>query len=276
MHRALNSHTGPAGNLLAHSCLLIGLLWLTACTSVTNKLDARAPLDGAVVTSLPGGQFSLYAVERTGVGRHARVFIEGDGRPWLAGGRAISDNPTPRKTPLLDWMMQTPGPALYLGRPCYFEQDSPACHPMLWTYSRYSETVLDSMQAALNHWLAHQPDINELTLIGHSGGGVLALLLAERIPQTSSVVAIATPLDIDRWAGLHGYGRLFDSINPAQQTEWRPDVTRQLLFGEKDSQVPAKAFLPAAQKVPEARVHVIENAEHACCLSYQPLSSELF
>ena len=91
-----------------------------------------------------------------------------------------------------------------------------------------------------------------------------------------AVVAIATPLDIDRWADLHGYGRLFDSINPAQQTEWRPDVTRQLLFGEKDSQVPAKAFLPAAQKVPEARVHVIENAEHACCLSYQPLSSELF
>lgn len=235
---------------------------LAGCTGVSplpaNGTDAL----GAKVITLPGGAFPLHALERTGSGTHARVFIEGDGRPWRAGGRIIADDPTPRKTPMLDWMLHTPAPALYLGRPCYFRQTAPDCHPMLWTYARYSQTVVDSMHSALRHWLEQHPHIEELTLTGHSGGGVLALLLAERIPQVRSVLAIAAPVDIDAWADLHGYGRLFGSTNPASQTQWRTDVTRLLVFGQKDAQVPPDVFAAAASKIPGAQVRIVEGAEH--------------
>ena len=166
-------------------------------------------------------------------------------------------------------MLRTPAPALYLGRPCYFRKTAPGCHPLLWTYSRYSKTVVDSMHSALLHWLEQHPHIDELTLTGHSGGGVLALLLAERIPQARTVLAIATPVDIDAWADLHGYGRLFHSLNPASQADWRTDVTRLLVFGQKDAQVPPKVFAAVASSIPGVQVRIVEGAGHDCCAGYE-------
>lgn len=271
MRRALNQDSGPADHLLARCVLLLCavLMLLAGCTGLSQPPANGTDVIGAKVISLPGGAFPLHATERTGTGAHAQVFIEGDGRPWRAGGRIISDDPTPHNTPMLEWMLRTPAPALYLGRPCYFRKTAPGCHPLLWTYSRYSKTVVDSMHSALLHWLEQHPHIDELTLTGHSGGGVLALLLAERIPQARTVLAIATPVDIDAWADLHGYGRLFHSLNPASQADWRTDVTRLLVFGQKDAQVPPKVFAAVASSIPGVQVRIVEGAGHDCCAGYE-------
>lgn len=271
MRRALSQRNGPAAYLLARCVLLLFAVMplLSSCTTASTPRAYGMTEIAAEVVSLPGQSFTLHAVERTGNGNHAHVFIEGDGRPWRAGGRIISDDPTPRHTPMLDWMLRVPAPALYLGRPCYFQQPTQDCHPLLWTYARYSETVVTSMHSALLHWLEEHPHIEELTLTGHSGGGILALLLAERIPEVRNVLTIAAPVDVDAWSDLHGYGRLFGSINPAAQTAWRPDVTRLLLYGQKDSQVPAAVFAPAAGKIPGAKVRVVKRAEHGCCADYE-------
>ena len=139
---------------------------------------------------------------------------------------------------------------------------------MLWTFSRYSEQVLQSMHTGLLQWL-------DSILISanlpwwDTRGGILALLLAERIPQADAVIAMATPVDTDRWADLHGYTRLFGSINPARQPHWRPGVSRHLLYGQQDRQVPADIFLPIAQRIPEAQVQLVEDAGHGCCAEYQ-------
>lgn len=269
MHRASGDSGGPAVRLLARFALLVGMSLLGGCASSVGPVDVKARTGGAVSLTLPAGEFRLQAFERPATGEHAYVFIEGDGRPWRAGGRVVATDPTPLNTPLLDWMLQTSGPALYLARPCYFKpEDAGPCSPMLWTYSRYSETVLASMHAALNVWLERHPDIDRLTLVGHSGGGVLAILLGERLPQVHRVIALAAPLDIDIWADLHGYGRLFDSINPAREGLWREDVERDLLFGQKDAQVPPEHFLPVARNIPGARVRVVDGAGHACCEAF--------
>ena len=268
-HRGIHAHHGSAGRLLIRGALFSYLALLSACSLNNGHPGTPAQQLQTRSLTLAGADFPLYAVEQPGSGQRAHVFIEGDGRPWRSGGRLIADDPTPRRTPLLEQMRRTPGPALYLGRPCYFGQRSEACHPMLWTFSRYSEQVLQSMHTGLLQWLGQHPDIRELTLVGHSGGGILALLLAERIPQADAVIAMATPVDTDRWADLHGYTRLFGSINPARQPHWRPGVSRHLLYGQQDRQVPADIFLPIAQRIPEAQVQLVEDAGHGCCAEYQ-------
>jgi len=239
---------------------------LGGCASPAEHADVAAERAGLSTVALVGGGFSLKGFERQVAGRHATVFIEGDGRPWRAGGRVIAEDPTPSRLIALEWMEQTPGPALYLGRPCYFQSAAAQpCDAMLWTYGRYSQEVVQSMAEALEGWLQRRPDISSLTLVGHSGGGVLALLLAERVLRTNEVIALSTPVDIVAWTELHGYTRLFASHNPVHQAGWRAGVQRSFYFGEVDQQVPPSHFVLPAQAVPGAQVTVVKGIGHDCC-----------
>ncbi|WP_150276645.1 PGAP1-like alpha/beta domain-containing protein [Halopseudomonas salina] len=239
---------------------------LTGCASTSGGPDAQASQSGLNNLVLMGGPFTLQAFDRAGPQSHAHVFIEGDGRPWRAGGRVVSEDPTPKRLLALGWMREVPGPVLYLGRPCYFTTEAnPSCDPLLWTYGRYSELVVQSMAAGLQDWLRHRPHITSVTLVGHSGGGVLALLLAEGVPVVNEVVAVSTPVDIDVWTGMHRYTPLFASLNPARQQSWRKGVLRRLYFGQNDRQVPPEAFIRAARDLPGAMVRVVEGADHDCC-----------
>lgn len=248
-----------AGFILA--CML-----LAGCTTSLERAEQRAQASGLKAVVLAGGSFSLKSFEREALGSHAMVFIEGDGRPWRSGGRVLADDPTPRRLLALQWMQQVPGPALYLGRPCYLRSTAEQpCGAMLWSYARYSEQVLQSMTMALEEWLHRRDGITSLTLVGHSGGGVLALLLAERVLITNKVVVLSAPVDIDLWTELHGYTPLFASLNPVKQQEWRTGVQRRFYFGEHDAQVPAEHFVPAARRIPNAQVAVVSGAGHDCC-----------
>jgi pimeloyl-ACP methyl ester carboxylesterase len=80
---------------------------------------------------------------------------------------------------------------------------------------RYSATVVSSMAVALERLLAER-EIDRLAWMGYSGGGVLAMLLAPRFPQTQAIVTVAANRDIDAWADHHGYLRLAGSLNPAE------------------------------------------------------------
>ena len=73
------------------------------------------------------------------------------------------------------------------------------------------------MAAALSDILQRRP-YQGLVLIGYSGGGVLAMLLAEQFPATQAVVTVAGNLDTDAWAIEHGYSPLRGSLNPAFAT----------------------------------------------------------
>ena len=247
--------------------LFLLLAILAGCvTAPVERLASQARLAGLQPVSLPTADFMLQGFERAAAGRHARIYIEGDGRPWRAGGRVIADDPSPRNLPALTWMASLPGPSLYLGRPCYFQTSAqPACNAMLWTYGRYSDRVVAAMAQGLQSWLQRHPQIDSLTLVGHSGGGVLALLVAERVPAVVEVVTLAAPTDVALWAQLHEYTPLFASLNPADIEHWRPQVRRRLFFGEQDRQVPPASFVASAQTIPGAQVSVVPDIGHDCC-----------
>ena len=73
-------------------------------------------------------------------------------------------------------------------------------HDRLWTSARYGDEAVASMAAALRPDLAMESGYDRVVWVGHSGGGALAMLLAERVPETTAVVTIAADLDTEAWA----------------------------------------------------------------------------
>jgi hypothetical protein len=166
---------------------------------------------------------------------------------------------------MLRLMALDSAPSVYLGRPCYFGlAETPPCSPEFWTTARYSELVVASMQAALRRILADGQFV-DLVLIGHSGGGTLAMLLADRMAQTRALITVAGNLDTATWAALHHYSPLAESLNPALLPPLPRTIYQLHLIGERDRQVTPALIRPVILKQSSAQLQVIENFDHVCC-----------
>lgn len=248
-----------------------GLLWpivacllLAGCATPQQHLDQLAEQAGFERLLLAGKGFHHVAYRNAAREGPLHVYLEGDGTPWL-NRYTIAPDPTPRRPLALELMARDPAASLYLGRPCYHGlQNEPGCSPLLWTARRYGPTVVVSLSAALHDYLARRPH-RELVLIGYSGGGVLAMLLAERFPQTRAVVTIAADLDIEAWTTYHGFSPLLGSLNPARRA---PLPVNQLhLAGGRDDNVPPALIRAAVADQPCAQIRVLSGYDHRCCWS---------
>jgi pimeloyl-ACP methyl ester carboxylesterase len=193
------------------------------------------------------------------------LLIDGDGLPWIWGGRFIAADPTPRVSLALQLAVATPASVLYLGRPCYLEvRLPPECSGALWTSERYSREVVASMSAAAATYITEH-HFEQVLIVGWSGGGTLAALMAAGLPHVSGLVSIAGNLDPDTWARLHEYLPLQGSLNPALQPPLPADLKQWYLVGERDKNVPAAATARYFARVPQDRVWVYPRFDHNCC-----------
>jgi pimeloyl-ACP methyl ester carboxylesterase len=156
-------------------------------------------------------------------------------------------------------------PAVYLGRPCYHRiEQIERCSANLWTHERYSETVVASMAAATREMIA-AADAENVTLIGFSGGGVLALLVAQRLSSVTTVITLAANLDTRAWTKHHGVPPLTGSINPADISNWRADLQQVHYIGAHDSTVPPESRAEFRVRVPQATFITLPDIDHNCC-----------
>jgi len=248
--------------LAGRCCLFLSLvLLLPACTTPSQHLQTQATQSGFNHIQLNVDGFTLsgfYQFISPGGGL-LHVYLEGDGKPWEQGLLPASD-PTTRESVMLPLMAQDQSASLYLARPCYngHAQD-PGCSKTLWTGGRYSETVISSMASAIKNF-CHQNGYNQLILIGHSGGGSLAILLAAHLPQTRALLTLAANYDIDAWADYHGYSRLHGSINPASQPN--TGIPEWHYLAEQDSNIPVALFFQSLSQRPNSQVAIIPGMDH--------------
>lgn len=239
---------------------------LAACASPSRQFEDRAVSLGFAQSDLPGKPFRhrAFSAGLAGAGDTLHVYVEHDGTPWI-GERYVSQDPTPRTPFALELMARDSGPRLLLGRPCYFEhRDDPGCGPLLWTYERYSPDIVASMVAALRGFLATHA-YPRVVLVGYSGGGTLAWLMARDVPEAVAVITVAANLDIERWAAIHGYTPLAGSLNPATLPPLPSAVAQVNYVGGRDRNVPPIVVASFARGHPGSRVVVVDDFDHQCC-----------
>lgn len=237
---------------------------LMGCANPAQRLDARASDLGYRRILLPGSGFDHVAYFKEGHepgNRILHVYLEGDGTPWIRRGMPASD-PTSRNPLMLEMMSLDSAPVLYLGRPCYHGMRSKACTTDMWTNKRYSEAVVVSMSTALANVSA---EYQTLALFGYSGGGTLAMLLAERHPRVTAVITVAANLDTDRWAALHKQQALSGSFNPAKRPPLRPGIRQMHYSGAEDENVPSELVSDAVLRQPGVTFKVFQEQDHSCC-----------
>jgi hypothetical protein len=237
---------------------------LAGCATPAQREDALAAELGYRRMVLQGDGFHHVAYFKEGHAPRSEilhVYLEGDGSPWLRR-RVPAIDPTPHNPLMLRLMALDSAPALYLGRPCYHGLQEAACTPEVWTSGRYAEGVVRSMAAALE---SAASDYSSIVLLGHSGGGTLAMLLAERQPKVTAVVTVAANLDTDRWAALHQQQTLSGSLNPARRPPLRQGIMQMHYAGDKDDNVPPQLVRDAAARQPGAMFKVYAEQDHSCC-----------
>ncbi len=244
---------------LALICVLVA-----GCSSNAARIDAlaRAASLERVVVELNGLNSAVYLKQNVETNQPLLIFLEGDGNPWRAGIEPNLD-PTTANPLALELLVRTPRAGAYVSRPCYQGVGGSRCSPALWTSGRYSEEVVQTMVYAIRT-LLHRTGARETILIGHSGGGTLAVLLAERMEDVAAVVTIAANLDIDAWSTHHGYLPLSESLNPARST--REHAWREIhIAGRRDEVVPIDTTTTYFERYPNAERWILDEHSHACC-----------
>jgi predicted alpha/beta hydrolase family esterase len=236
---------------------------VSGCVSPAARIDSiarRATLEREIIL---GAEFPhlIYTRRRASRGSWT-IYLESDGLPWM-NGRIPAIDPTARNPLALQLMLQVESPSLYVGRPCYHEIRHEQCSWQLWTQARYSEAVVSSMTAAIEHKL-QTLNVERVTLVGYSGGGALAVLIAERLPSVERVITIAANLDTDAWTAHHGYLPLTESLNPANSSHAHT-FEEVHLQGDNDKVVPRETTRSYFERFPNAQRITIEGFDHVCC-----------
>lgn len=247
------------------------VLLLGACAGLpTKNLQSVAAKDGHQETVVESTRFfhRVFSNQKKSANGVLNVYLEGDGLPWIFRYFVVSD-PTPRWPLMLHLMERDENAAVYIGRPCYNGfASSKGCSSVLWTAGRYSTDVVSSMVEVLRaEMLKHQA--TKINLFGHSGGGAIAMLMAEQLSETRSVVTMAGNLDTDAWTSLHGYSPLFTSLNPSKRAPLDRRVTQVHLMGGRDRNIPPNLARQWVTSQPNSYGVIFQDFDHSCCWNSQ-------
>ncbi|KKM70090.1 hypothetical protein LCGC14_1444240 [marine sediment metagenome] len=183
------------------------------------------------------------------------IVIEGDGKPGigLSLARSIGGN------------------TVYIARPCQysFGKRYTTCDKELWTSHRYSQAVIESMNHAISVMKIRYKAKN-IRLIGFSGGGTVATIVAAIRDDVSLLVTAAGNLDHKRWTDFNEIEQLNGSLNPIDYSVALENVHQIHLVGERDDIVPGSiltSYLSHMKKLDNVKSFIIQGADHYCCWS---------
>ncbi|WP_152554052.1 alpha/beta fold hydrolase [Endozoicomonas elysicola] len=218
-------------------CFCLWLMAGCASRSVIPEIDPgdlQQPLKVVVYDEVYWPVYTWSPQEA--VSRTLRIYIEGDGRAWLRSNRPSMD-PTPVNRLVHHLMLKDKSPDLaYIAQPCqYLMNDN--CNREVWTFKRYSPKVLEAMNSAVA-FLKDSGQYEKLELIGYSGGGTLALLIAAQRTDVISVRTVAGNLSPEFLNRHHGVSEIPAALDPLAFSSQLSSITQAHFFGARDSIVP--------------------------------------
>lgn len=250
-------------------------LCLAACSSLptpaerSRVADELAASRGWLPLDLEAGNFQLraYLPEQARPTDELAIYIEGDGMAWISS-TLPADDPTPRDALALRLALAQPdGQAAYLARPCqYIGSGSTNCQQTYWTNGRFAPEVIASMNAAVER-LKERFSARRLTLVGYSGGGAVAALIAARRNDVVQLITVAGNLDHHAWTKLHRLTPLDTSLNPADVAKTISTIDQWHLVGRLDNNITPDLTTSFIRRggAPASALKVIDGFDHRRC-----------
>lgn len=228
---------------LLGSCLI-----LSACASKPEEPN------GFYYTPVKTNFFTFTSFEKNiKNGQMLRIYIEGNG------------NPNPKQTTALTLAEKDPYQnVIYLARPCQFSDDEVCQHDTIWKDAQFNSEIIQQIQEAVLQ-LMRKYKAPSIELVGYDGGATVALLLANRIPQTKRVITIAGILDTAAYQQTNPRVSFKKSLNPADEKNQIAAKTQIHYVGKNDKLTPPKTaerFVTTQPHPINATVKAVSNVGH--------------
>jgi dienelactone hydrolase len=141
------------------------------------------------------------------------------------------------------------------------------CTALDWTTRRFAPEVVAAVDAAIDHVRAQTPD-RALVLVGYSGGGVVAALVAARRHDVALLITVAAPLDPAEWTRRMGMSPLEGSDSPVAHVGALAGIPQVDFAGARDATVPVgtiRSEIDALGPGAPVRLVVVPDFDHHCC-----------
>ena len=253
--------------------ILLFCLIFNSCTTISpearrSKADEISSRSGFMKIIVKTDPFLLTAYYRIWEpGKDLHIYIEGDGYAWVTRNR-ISGDPTPRRPIALELAAEDPAPnVVYLARPCQYTpmEMNATCEEAYWTGKKFSEKVINSMNQAVERFVGDAQS-SGVHLIGYSGGGAVAALVAARRQDVKSLRTVAGDLDPKGLSEYHEVSPLDeDSLDPMEVSGKLSAIPQYHFTGSEDPIVPAFIAEHFAQRSGNSdcvRVVPVQGADH--------------
>lgn len=203
------------------------------------------------------------------------IYIEGDGFAWQTSSTP-SVNPTPMNPLALKLALahfNHSHAVAYLARPCQYvsAMEWKACSQPDWTSARFSKKVIDASNYAIDE-LKQRFGASELTLVGYSGGGAVAALVAAQRNDVTYLVTVAGNMETDYWVKENSFKPLKGSLNPADQAKRLMNIPQLHFVGLHDRTVSPNVIKAYAKHFPcgaKPEVKIMPDFDHECCWAEQ-------
>ncbi|WP_417895300.1 alpha/beta fold hydrolase [Aliarcobacter lanthieri] len=253
--------------------IFIIVLFLSACSNKIPSLQERKNIAISMINNkdlvqkdIKTYDFNLFSFQKvSNKCENIKIYIEGDGLSWVSKN-IISSNPTPINPVALSLMIVDESFCkIYIARPCQYI-NSRSCEEKYWTNERFSKKIIDSFDEALNS-IKKEFSNSNFELIGYSGGGTVATLLASKRTDISSLTTVVGNLDIQKWVKMQNITPLIGSLNPSDFIQNLENIKQHHLIGENDKIIPKEIFFSYQSRFKNRKfiTYSIHNATHSCC-----------
>lgn len=238
---------------------LLSLVGLAGCTNHTQLLYSESAKQGRLPLVIETGTFVIQSVIPAETETDSlRVYIEGDGKAWATKSQPSTD-PTPTSPLVAMLAAKDPAPSAYIARPCQYIMNN-LCSHSIWTDRRFSAEAIESISIAMDK-IKLRLRVKHLELVGYSGGGAIALLLAAQRSDVTSVQTLAGNLTPDGWVRLHQLSPLSGALEPADFSDRLRHVPQRHLVGTHDRVIPPGLTQAYITSLPGARCLELHEVE---------------
>ena len=235
--------SGRQGRYFTAALLLAALALLAGCAAPGGRelwaeLNARGINSGftpLIIQTPPLALSALLKAPQNGATpEYLAIYLEGDGRVHTPRGK-LSDDPTPSRSLVFELARLDPAPAvLYLARIGQYQPEyAGEAYQTYWSEGRLGPAVVRTADEAVTQIKA-RTGAERIYLIGYSGGGGLACLLAARRNDVAGLITVAGLLDHVWWTDANGWPPLYASLNPADFADKLANIPQIHFYGTKD------------------------------------------